>query len=98
MESRSVQNQPDRPHIKRLLEIAEHDSGGSRRVASVLLSLWSGDAFRCDLQSLLYLDGNLLHPILLLISYLHDHGLQLDSLVSPEEMNPILEKWGSHLH
>jgi hypothetical protein len=97
MEARSVSNQPGLPYIKRLLEIAERDSGGSRRIASVLLSLWSGDAFRCDLQSLLYLDGNLLHPILLLISYLHQHGLQLDSLVSAEEMHPILEKWGSHL-
>jgi hypothetical protein len=97
MEARSVQNQPGLPCIKRLLQIGEQDSGGSRRVASVLLSLWSGDAFRCDLQSLLYLDGNLLHQILVLISYLHQHGLQLDCLVSREEMNPILEMWEDHL-
>lgn len=97
MEARSEQNQPGLPCIERLLQIGERDSGGSQRVASVLLSLWSGDAFRCDLQSLLYLDGNLLHQILVLISYLHQHGLQLDSLVSQEEMNPILEMWGKHL-
>lgn len=97
MEARSVHTQPGLRCIKRLLQIAERDTGGSRRVASVLLSLWSGDSFRCDLQSLLYLDRNLLHQILLLIAYLHRHGLQLDCLVSQEEMNPILEMWGNNL-
>lgn len=97
MEARGLQNQPGLPCIKRLLEIAGRNSGGSRRVASVLLSLWSGDAFRCDLQSLLYLEGNLLHQILLLISYLHQHGLQLDCVVSQAEMNSILEIWGNDL-
>ena len=97
MEARGAQSQPGLASIKRLLQIAERDTGGSRRVASVLLSLWSGDAFRCDLQSLLYLDGNLLHQILLLIAYLHQQGLQLESLLSQEEMNPILEMWGNTL-
>ena len=97
METGSAQSQPGLPCIKRLLEIAERNSGGSRRVASVLLSLWSGDTFRCDLQSLLYLDGNVLHQILVFISYLHQHGLQLDCLISQEEMNPILEIWGNDL-
>ena len=97
MEARAGQSQPGVPRIKRLLEIAEQDTSGSRRVASVLLSLWSGDAFRCDLQSLLYLDGNLLQQILLLIAYLHQRGLQLESLLSQEEMNPILEMWGNTL-
>ena len=97
MEARGVQSQPGLPCIKRLLQIAERDTSGSRRVASVLLSLWSGDAFRCDLQSLLYLDGNLLHQVLLLIAYLHRHGLQLESLLSREEMIPILEMWGNTL-
>lgn len=97
MEARGARSQPGLASIKRLLQIAERDTSGSRRVASVLLSLWSGDAFRCDLQSLLYLDGSLLHQILLLIVYLHQHGLQLESLLSQEEMNPILEMWGDTL-
>src|SRR5262249_28657754 len=82
------------PWVKQLLRIAQGDSGGSRRVANILLSLWNGDSFPCDLQSLLYLDGNRLQQILMLIAYLHQHGLQLDSLVSQEEMNPILDLWG----
>jgi hypothetical protein len=59
-----------------------------------LLSLWNGDSFPCDLQSLLYLDGNRLQQILMLIGYLHQHGPQLDCLVSQEDMNPILDLWG----
>ena len=98
MGARGVQSQPGLPCLKRLLQIAERDTSGSRRVASVLLSLWSGDSFRCDLQSLLYLDGNLLQQILQLIAYLHQHGLQLESLLSQEEMNPLLERWGNTLH
>ena len=97
METGSAQNQPGLPCIKRLLEIAERNSGGSRRIASVLLSLWSGDTFRCDLQSLLYLDKNLLDQVLLLIAYLCQHGLQLDCVVSQEEMNSIFEIWGNDL-
>ena len=97
MDAWCAQSKPGLACIKRLLQIAERDTSGSRRVASVLLSLWSGDAFRCDLQSLLYLDGNLLQQILLLIAYLHQHGLQLESLLSQEEMNPILERWGNTL-
>ena len=83
------------PCINQLLRIAHGDSGGSRRVASILLSLWSGDSFPCDLQSLLYLDANRLQQIFMLIAYLHQHGLQLDCLVSQEQMNPILDMWGA---
>ena len=82
MEAGSGQNQPGQPCIKGLLELAGRGSGGSRRVASVLLSLWSGATFRCDLQSLLYLDENVLRQVLLLISFLYQHGLQLDCLIS----------------
>ena len=87
------QLQPGEPWLKQLLWIAQGYSGGSRRIASVLLSLWSGDSFKCDLQDLLYLDGDRLRQILTLIAYLHQHGLQLDCLVSQEEINPILERY-----
>jgi hypothetical protein len=46
--------------LQRLLQIAQRDRGGSRHAASVLLSLWDGDQFKCDLQALLCLDGHLL--------------------------------------
>ena len=49
---------------------------------------------QCDLQGLLLLDSNRLQEILVLIVYLHQRGLQLDCLVSEEEMNPILDMWG----
>lgn len=97
METLNLQSQSGIPCIKRLLKIAQGDSGGRRRIASVLLSLWNGLSFPCDLQALLYLDGNLLHELLSLIFYLYQHGLQLDSLISQEEMNPILEMWGNDL-
>ena len=94
MQALTLQPQSGLPWVKQLLRIGQGDSGGSRRVANILLSLWNGDSFPCDLQSLLYLDANRLQQILLLIAYLHQHGLQLDCLVSQEEMNPILELWG----
>jgi hypothetical protein len=94
MQALTLQTQSGRPWVKQLLRIAQGDSGGSRRIANILRSLWSGDSFPCDLQSLLYLDANRLQQILLLIAHLHQHGLQLDCLVSQEEMNPILDLWG----
>ena len=95
MQALTLQRQSGRPCVKELLRIAQGDSGGSRRIASVLLSLWSGDSFQCDLQGLLCLDGNRLQQILMLIVYLHQQGLQLDCLVSEEEMNPIIDIWGA---
>ena len=85
--------QPQMPKIQRLLGIAQGDSGSSRRVARVLLSLWSGDEFPCDLQAVLYLDGDVVQEVLALLAYLHRHHLQLDSLVSQSEIDPILERW-----
>jgi hypothetical protein len=87
-------SQPQMPKIQRLLRIAQGDSGGSGRVARVLLSLWSGDEFPCDLQAVLYVDGDVVQEVLALIAYLHRHHLQLDSLVSESEIDPILERWG----
>lgn len=95
METLNLQSQSGVPCIKRLLKIAQGDIGGSRRIASVLLSLSKGLSFPCDLQALLYLEGNLLHELLSLILYLYQHGLQLDSLISQEEINPIVEMWGN---
>lgn len=86
------QLQPGEPCLKQLLRIAQGYSGGSRRIASVLLSLWNGGSFKCDLQELLYLDRDWLQQILTLTAYLHEQGLQLDCLVSQEEMNPILDR------
>ena len=91
METLSIR--PGELWLKQLLRVAQGYSGGSRRIASVLLSLWSGDSFKCDLQDLLYLDSDRLQQILTLIAYLHGRGLQLDCLVSQEEMNPILDRY-----
>lgn len=93
MQALTFQPQPGRPCIEQLLRIAQGYSGGSRRVARALLSLWSGDSFQCDLQDLLYLDSNRLQQILTLIAFLHERGLQLDCLVSQEEMNPLLDRY-----
>lgn len=82
------------PDFGHLLEIARRDTGSSRRVAGVLLSLWSGDEFKCDLQGVLYLDSAEFDELLKLLTYLHRKNLQLDSLISEAEMQPIIAGWG----
>lgn len=80
--------------VNRLLEIAAGDTGGSKRVAQFLLSLWNGDRYRADLQEVMYIDGDLFRDMIALWSYLYTHNLQLESIVTEEEITPVIRMWG----
>lgn len=80
--------------LENLLYHARQDTGGSRRVAQFLLSLWNGDNFRADLQAVMYIDADLFNDMLALWHYLHQTNQQLSSLVTQEQMQPIIDAWG----
>jgi hypothetical protein len=73
---------------------ARSDTGGSRRCAMFLLSLCNGDNFKADLQDILYNDRDIFDAMIELLTYLHNNHLQLDSLVSQAEIDPIIDMWG----
>ena len=83
------------PDWERLWDLAARDTSGGRRIARVLLSLWDGATFSVDLQDLLCLDSGPFHDLLALLAILHRENLQLDRLVTPRQMQPILHLWGS---
>ena len=83
------------PNWERLLNLAARDTSGGRRIARVLLSLWDGATFSVDLQDLLCLDSGPFHELLTLLAVLHRENLQLDRLVTPHQMQPILSLWGA---
>ncbi len=84
--------------VNRLLEIAAGDTGGSKRVAQFLLSLWNGDRYRADLQEVMYIDGDLFRDMIALWSYLYTRNLQLESIVTQEEIAPVVKMWGNTIH
>tara|TARA_A100001391_G_scaffold120503_1_gene82048 strand:- start:2223 stop:2519 length:297 start_codon:yes stop_codon:yes gene_type:complete len=81
--------------LERLLSMAESDTGGSRRAASFLLSLWNGSNFKADLQELLYIDDPAHSDMIQVFHHLYVNNQQLESLVSEAEMKPILCAWGN---
>jgi len=80
--------------ITMLLKHAAGDSGGSKRCAMFLLSLWSGDEFKADLQELLYNDAEIFSSMIFVLQYLYDTNSQLDSFVSGERIKPVIDVWG----
>lgn len=84
----------ERYYVENLLRYARGDTGGSRRAAQFLLSLWNGDIFKADLQELLYVDPELFEKMHTLLGLLYKSNSQLSTWVSQEEMNPIIEIWG----
>lgn len=77
-----------------LLTHARSDTGGSRRCAMFLLSLWNGGNFKADLQDVLYNDPDIFNAMLEVLRYLYEHNLQLDSLISESEIKPVMRRWG----
>jgi hypothetical protein len=59
-----------------------------------LLSLWSGDEFKADLQELLYNDAEIFSSMIFVLQYLYDTNSQLDSFVSGERIKPVIDVWG----
>jgi len=78
-----------------LLRHARHDTGGSRRCASFLLSLWNGGNFKADLQELLYIDRDIHEAMLIVFSHLFDTRNQLSTYVTQEQIDPIIDVWGN---
>lgn len=78
-----------------LLNHAFGDSGGSKRCAMFLLSLWAGDEFKADLQGLLYNDAEIFSSMIFVLQYLYDTNSQLDNFVSGERMRPVIDIWGA---
>lgn len=77
-----------------LLAHASGDTGGSRRCAAFLLSLWDGDAYKSDLQELLHVDPYIHNAMLLVFHHLHETGNQLYTYVTYQQMKPIVAMWG----
>ena len=80
--------------LKLLLAHASGDTGGSRRCAAFLLSLWDGDVYKADLQELLYIDANIHNAMLLVFHHLHETSHQLDIYVTEQQMKPVVAMWG----
>jgi hypothetical protein len=74
-------NGKERAALERLLEIAEHDSGGSRRVADFLLSWWNPVACgKFDPTDTWYLNQAVCDDILLVLALLMRVRIYPDSL------------------
>jgi hypothetical protein len=80
--------------LERLLESACRDTGGSRRAAQFLLSLWNGARYKVDLQELLYVESNQFVDILTVLQEFYRLDAQLDTFVNEDQMKPIIEMWG----
>lgn len=80
--------------LERLLSHAYSDTGGSRRCAMFLLSLWNGGYYQADLQELLYVDQQVHKDMMMVMQHLYENNLQLDSLVSEAEMSGVIDMWG----
>ena len=78
-----------------LLDYASHDTGGSRRAAGFLLSLWNGGTFHYNFQDVLYVDQTLFDAVQLVMNYIYLSGNQLYTYVSEQQMAPILDRWGN---
>lgn len=81
--------------LKLIYKTALGDTGGSRRCAQFLLSLWNGSLYRCDLQELMYIDTNLFYGFLLVYQYLYKNNKQLYSIMSEDEIKPIIKRWSA---
>ena len=77
-----------------LLKTAGGDSGGARRAAQFMLSLWDGSKYRADLQECLYCEMEMHKAMLWVWHGLYATSSQLDSYVTFEEVEPILDMWG----
>ncbi len=78
-----------------LVKHAKGDTGGSRRCAAFILSMWNGDVYHADLQALLYLSADAHHAMVNVFHGLFECGLQLDStMIHPDDMEIIIDMWG----
>lgn len=83
--------------LKLLLKHARKDTGGAKRCAMFILSLWNGDDFKADLQALMYTDKDIFEAMLSVYRTLYERNQQLSSVVTEEQIRPIYELWGGTL-
>ena len=77
-----------------ILAHARGDTGGSRRCAGFLLSLWDGDQYKVDLQSLLYIDSEIFSAFQTIMSYLYNSNNQLSSVLNRAAIKLVSNYWG----
>jgi len=80
--------------LKLVLINARGDTGGSRRCAQFILSLWNGDIYKCDLQELLYIDNKIFASFLIVLNYLFQNNDQISSFVNEKDMKIVINQWG----
>ena len=80
-----------------LLRHARQDSGGARRCAMFLLSLWDGETFKADLQALMYCDNDVFAAMMRVYQYLFGSNQQLESVVSEDQIKPVIGAWGKEI-
>lgn len=80
--------------LERLIDSAYSDTGGSRRAAQFLLSLWNGARYKTDLQELLYVEQSHFEDMQTVLQALYQLNAQLDTFVNEDQMKPIIEMWG----
>lgn len=83
--------------LGRLLTLARGDSGGGRRAAAFLLSLWNGSHYKADLQDVMYVDPQVFSDMVAVWSGLFLHTYQLTTVLTTEDMAPVLALWGDSL-
>ncbi len=87
-------NGKERAALDRLIEIAKHDSGGSRRVADFLLSWWNSSACgKFDPTDTWYLDQAVCKDILTVFAVLMRLRVYPDSLGYGAEFRHIQVLW-----
>lgn len=81
--------------LKILVKHAKGDTGGSRRCAAFILSLWNGTMYKADLQELLYINTEIHNAMIRVFTELYSCGMQLDTtLIHPDDMEIIIDMWG----
>ena len=80
--------------LESLLENAYRDTGGSRRAAQFLLSLWNVARYKVDLQELLYVESDQFVDMLTVLQEFYRLNAQLDTFVNEDQIKPIIEMWG----
>ncbi len=78
-----------------LVKHAKGDTGGSRRCAEFILSLWNGSVYHANLQELLYISQTAHLAMMRVFHELYALGMQLDNtMIHPDDMEVIIDMWG----
>lgn len=84
--------------LLRLLEIAYHDTGQSRRVADFLLAWWNAD--ECggfDLTDIWCLDWEIAQDVRRVFTFIAGHQRYPDTLGFNREFTRVVRAWRPHL-